>query len=370
MAEKRLFKKKGGAAEGTAAVSSAATMQVYKYGRRLKTLEERKRTRVTLIILLFVALLAIFAVGCCLGPYAISIPDIFKTFFGAGTPKTEMVLFTFRLPRLCLAILVGFGMGASGVIMQSLLHNDLASPGTLGVADGSSLFVTLYVAVVAVNIDQPVMLPILALIGGLISAFIIYLLGTKRKKPISSTKLIMTGVAMGAGYSAVATFAMYILDETQLEFIQRWQAGELWGTQWSYILVLAVWLLAFGVVLMYNANTLNAINLGYDVATGLGVNIKFSFIFLSFIAVGMSSASVAFGGNFFFLGLIGPHIARKMVGTDARFLIPAAGVTSSIIIVAANILVENVEIFINIPTGIFVSIIAVPYFLYLLMKSR
>ena len=206
--------------------------------------------------------------------------------------------------------------------------------------------------------------------GGLISYFIIYMLGTKRGKPISSTKLIMTGVAMGAGYAAVGTFAMYILDESQLEFIQRWNSGELWGAQWNYILILTVWLVVFGVVLMYNARILNAINLGYDTATGLGVNVKFSFALLSFIAVGMSSAAVAFGGNFFFLGLIGPHIARRVVGSDARFLIPAAGVTSSVIIVAANILVENVEIFINIPTGIFVSIISVPYFLYLLIKAR
>ena len=145
---------------------------------------------------------------------------------------------------------------------------------------------------------------------------------------------------------------------------------DLKGNQLYQHLILAIWLLIFGAVLMWNAKTLNAINLGYDVATGLGVNVKASFTLLSFLAVGMSSAAVAFGGNFFFLGLIGPHIARRIVGTDTRFLIPAAGVTSAIIIVAANILVENVEIFINIPTGIFVSILAVPYFLYLLIRQR
>lgn len=317
-----------------------------------------------------VLLLAIFLTGCCLGPYAIKFPEVLGTLAGKGTYQARLVIFDFRLPRLCLAILVGIGMGASGVIMQNLLHNDLASPGTLGVADGSSFFVTLYVALIAKKIDQPVWLPILALVGGLISAGIIYLLGTKRKRPISSTKLIMTGVAMGACYSAVGTFAMYVLDETQLEFIQRWQSGELWGTQWNYIMILTVWLFIFGILAMWQSNKLNAINLGYDIATGLGVSVKAAFMMLSFLAVGMSSASVAFGGNFFFLGLIGPHIARRIVGTDARYLIPAAGVVSSIIIVAANILVENVEIFINIPTGIFVSILAVPYFLYLLVKAK
>lgn len=330
---------------------------------------QRARLRIMRILLLLILLLAIFASGCCIGPYALKLREVLETLAGGGTENSRLVLFDFRLPRLCLAILVGIGMGASGVIMQALLHNDLASPGTLGVADGSSLFVTLYVALIAKNIDRPVLLPVLALIGGLISYAIIYALGTKGKKNISSTKLIMTGVAMGAGFGAIGTFAMYVLDESQLEFIQRWNSGELWGTRWDYILILTVWLALFGAVLMYNARVLNAINLGFDIATGLGVNVKAAFTLLSFLAVGMSSAAVAFGGNFFFLGLIGPHIARRMVGSDARFLIPAAGVTSAVIIVSANILVENVGIFINIPTGILVSILSVPYFLYLLMKA-
>ena len=330
----------------------------------------RSRARIVRIVLLLLLLLLIFVTGCCLGPYAIPAGSVLRTLLGQGSPREQMVIFDYRLPRLVLAILVGIGMGASGVIMQNLLHNDLASPGTLGVADGSSLFVTLYVALIAKKVEQPVLLPLLALIGGLISAVIIYLLGTKRKKPISSTKLIMTGVAMGACYSAVGTFAMYVLDESQLEFIQRWQSGELWGTEWNYILILSVWLLVFGMITMYFAKTLNVINLGYDIASSLGVNVKFSFGMFAFLAVAMSSASVAFGGNFFFLGLIGPHIARRIVGTDTRYLIPASGAVSAVIIVAANILVENVEIFINIPTGIFVSILAVPYFLYLLIKAR
>ena len=333
------------------------------------SMEERHKVNIRRIVLLMILLLAVFLVGCCLGPYAVSVKEVFMTLIGKGSDKAKLAVIGFRLPRLCLALLVGFGMGASGVIMQGLLHNDLASPGTLGVADGASLFVTLYMALIVKKVDQPVLLPILSLAGGIASAVIIYLLGTKKGKPISSTKLIMTGVAVSACYSAAGTFAMYVLDESQLEFIQRWQAGELWGTEWNYILILTVWHLIFGALAMYSARVLNAINLGYDIAAGLGVSVKKSFIYLSFLAVAMSSASVAFGGNFFFLGLIGPHIARRIVGSDARYLLPAAGAVSSVIIVAANILVENVGIFINIPTGIFVSILAVPYFIYLLIQA-
>lgn len=334
------------------------------------SLEMRNRKRIQIIWILVIALAVLFVIDCCLGQYALSVKEVFQTFIGKGSDNAKLVMYEFRLPRICLAILVGIAMGASGVIMQHLLHNDLASPGTLGVADGSSLFVTFYVALIAGNVDQPILLPILALAGGMISAVIIYLLGTKKNKPIAPIKLVMTGVAVSAAYSAAGTLAMYALDETQMEFLQRWQSGELWGTRWDYILILFVWTMVFLFLAMRQAHTLNVINLGYDIAAGLGVNVKKAFLSLSFTAVAISSAAAAFGGNFFFLGLIGPHIARKLIGSDARILIPASGIVSALIITGANLLVENIPLFMNIPTGIFVSILSVPYFIYLLIRNE
>ena len=294
------------------------------------TTAQRNRRRIIIIISLFILLLIIFLIGCCIGQYALSLDMVFKTFFGNGNKNSNMVIFEFRLPRLCMTILIGLGMGASGVILQNLLHNDLASPGTLGVADGSSLFVTLYFAFIAKNNESPELLPILAFAGGIISTLIIYLLSTKKRKQISPIKLIMTGVAMGACYGAISTFLMFILDETQLASLQRWSAGDISNTiPWTNVLVLFIWITVLLIISMLLTRILDVINLGYDIATGLGVNIKIMFFVLIFVAVAMSSASVAFGGNFFFLGLIGPHIARKLVGTKTKYLIPAAGVVSA-----------------------------------------
>ena len=318
---------------------------------------------------LLALLAAVFLLGCNTGQYRVAPLEVFWTLLGKGSPTAQLVLIEFRLPRLCLAAMVGLGMGMSGVIMQDLLHNDLASPGTLGVSAGSGLFVTLYAAFFSSQRGMALMLPVLAMAGGLVSAGLIFLLGANRRKPLQPTRLIMTGVAMSSAYGAFGTFLTLLIDENRLEFLQRWQSGELGGTQWNYIAIFGVWLLVFLVLTYRQSYVLNVINIGYDVARGLGVNVGRQFVFLSFCAVALSSSSVAFGGNFFFLGLIGPHIARRLVGTDARVLLPASGIVAGIIVMLADMLVQGISLFANIPTGIIVSVLSVPYFLYLLIKS-
>lgn len=321
-------------------------------------------------VIIFVLMMIVFLVGCNVGQYKMSVWDTLKTLFGGGDRYMKLAVFEFRLPRLCLSILVGMGMGMAGVVMQNLLHNDLASPGTLGVSEGSGLFVTIYVAFIKSKVAGAIVMPLLALAGGLLSAGLIFLFGTKKKQRIQPTRLIMTGVAMSSAYGAASTFMMLVLDQNKLEFLQRWQSGELWGTEWEYIGVFFVWVLIFGGMILWNSHTLNAIGLGYDIARGLGVNVGRQFVFMSICAVALSSSSVAFGGNFFFLGLIGPHIARRLVGTDARVLLPASGMVAAIIVLVADMLVRGLSLFANIPTGIIISVLSVPYFLYLLIKSR
>jgi ABC-type Fe3+-siderophore transport system permease subunit len=298
----------------------------------MKITNKKQMTLFILILLLFI----LSVVSINFGKMSLSPSEVWQVFTGSGTVKQQMVVFDFRLPRIILGIFVGIGMGVSGVIMQSLLKNDMASPGTLGISSGSGLFVLMYI--VLFKADSP-------------------------------TGLILTGVAVGSGYGALTTMLSLKLDERQMDFIQKWQAGNLWGDDWKYLNILVPWILILSIYTIYKSNTLNTIHLGNDTAMGLGVAVKKEFISLMFVAVALSSGSVALGGNFFFVGMIAPHMARKLVGANHFFVIPVSGLLGGIIIILADTITRSVSLGSDVPTGIVITVLSTPYFLYLLSKA-
>ncbi|OAZ43421.1 sugar ABC transporter substrate-binding protein [Paenibacillus polymyxa] len=297
--------------------------------------------------------------------------EVFKVIIGEGTNKQNLIVFEFRLPRIVLSVLVGIGMGISGCIMQSLLKNDMASPGTLGISSGSGLFVLLYITLFASEgLLSPIILPGLAFAGGLTAAFLIFMFAFRRGRDISPTGLILTGVAMGSGYSALSLILTLRLDKQQYDFALRWQAGDLWGDDWSYIMVLLPWVLIICLYVFYRSNTLNMLNLGNQTASGLGVAIKREFIGLTIAVVALASGSVALGGNFFFVGMVSPHLARRLVGPDHKLLLPTTALVGALVILIADTLTRTISFGADIPTGIIITILVTPYFLYLLSKAN
>ncbi|MXO81616.1 iron chelate uptake ABC transporter family permease subunit, partial [Paenibacillus sp. OT2-17] len=242
----------------------------------------RNTRGISIILLLVVLTLLVAVLSMNVGKMNLSPLEVFKVIIGEGTSKQNLIVFDFRLPRIVLSILVGIGMGISGCIMQSLLKNDMASPGTLGISSGSGLFVLMYITLFASEgLLSPILLPGLAFAGGLTAAFLIFMFAFRRGRDISPTGLILTGVAMGSGYSALSLMLTLRLDKQQYDFALRWQAGDLWGDDWSYIMVLLPWVLIICFYVFYRSNTLNTLNLGNQTASGLGVAIKREFIGLT-----------------------------------------------------------------------------------------
>ncbi|MDN4085150.1 FecCD family ABC transporter permease [Paenibacillus polymyxa] len=330
----------------------------------------RNSRGISIILLLSVLTLLVAILSMNVGKMNLSPLEVLKVIIGEGTSKQNLIVFEFRLPRIVLSVLVGIGMGMSGCIMQSLLKNDMASPGTLGISSGSGLFVLLYITLFASEgLLSPIILPGLAFAGGLTAAFLIFMFAFRRGRDISPTGLILTGVAMGSGYSALSLLLTLRLDKQQYDFALRWQAGDLWGDDWNYIMVLLPWVLAICFYVFYRSNTLNTLNLGNQTASGLGVAIKREFIGLTIAAVALASGSVALGGNFFFVGMVSPHLARRLVGPNHKLLLPTTALVGSLVILIADTLTRTISFGADIPTGIIITILVTPYFLYLLSKA-
>lgn len=325
----------------------------------------------TIIFILIIILLVVAVISVNSGKMNLSPLEVFNVLLGKGTAKQNIIVYDFRLPRIVLTVFVGIGMGTAGCVMQSLLRNDMASPGTLGISSGSGLFVLLFIVIFKVDsVPSAIALPLLAFVGGMTAAILIFFLAYRKGRSISPTGLILTGVAVGSGYSALTTILTLKLDENQMDFIQRWSAGSLWGDNWTYISILAPWVLILFLYVLYKSRILNTLNLGEQTATGLGVAVKKEFIALAVVAVALSSGSVALGGNFFFIGMISPHMARRFVGSNHKLLIPTASLVGSIIILLSDTITRTISLGTDVPTGIIITVLSTPYFLYLLVKSN
>ncbi|MBD2844388.1 iron ABC transporter permease [Paenibacillus sp. IB182496] len=324
---------------------------------------------INVLLLVLIAVFAVISVNA--GKMNLSPMEVFNVLLGNGTERQNLIVFDFRLPRIVLAILVGMGMGAAGVVMQSLLRNDMASPGTLGISSGSGLFVLFFVVYMAsAGASSFIALPLLAFVGGMMATALIFLLSYRRGRELSPIALILTGVALGSGYGALTTFLTLKLDDSQMDFMLRWLAGSLWGDDWRYIAILAPWILILLAYIFYKARILNTLHLGNQTAEGLGLAVKPEFLGLSVAAVALSSGSVALGGSFFFIGLIAPHMARRLVGPDHKLLIPAASLAGGLIVILADTITRTMSLGGDVPTGIVITVISVPYFLYLLAKEN
>ncbi|MGV7118512.1 FecCD family ABC transporter permease [Paenibacillus sp. SORGH_AS_0306] len=333
----------------------------------------RKRTIRTTITLIVLALIAfgVLLLSMNTGFSKMSPLEVLSTLFGGGTPKQHLILFEFRLPRIVIALLVGIGLAIAGAILQGVSRNGLADPGILGINSGAGLAVVLYVVTNPQREStSPMLLPFLALIGAFAAAIIIYLMAYKRHKGISSARLVLSGIALAAGINALMIVLTIRLDPNEFNFIATWQAGSIWGSSWKFVIALLPWLIVLIPIALWKARQLDVFSLGDETATGLGSHLNIQRMILLVVAVAISAACVAVSGGIGFIGLLGPHIARRLVGPRYEHVIPVSALIGAVLLLTADMvgrsLLQNSEI----PAGVMVAIIGAPYFLYLLARSK
>lgn len=304
----------------------------------------------------------LFGLSIRLGTYTLSFEEIWAAF--QPDDKNYFTLMEYRLPRAVLAILLGSALAISGVLVQSVVRNPLASPDILGINNAAGL-VAVSVLMFLPNLAFYWM-PIFAFLGGVLSFVILWIVCGFNFRPI---KMAIIGVALSALWAAISHYLM-LTNPVEINTAMLWLTGSLWGRSWSYLNVVLPWLVVLLPLPFIFCRDLDTLGLGENKASTLGVTVNKVQISVLVLAVALSTTAVAICGPIAFLGLVAPHLARRLVGGRHRTLLPAALIIGALLLQLSDILARVIDPPTELPAGILTAIIGAPYFFYLLMRTK
>lgn len=332
--------------------------------------QDTKRAFIVTTVFSFISIAAVL-VSLNTGSLKIPPVKVIQTFLGQGDFQSSTVLFDYRLPRIVITMLAGVGLGISGAILQGLSRNPLADPGILGLHAGAALGLIIFVTFFhSMDENASLFIPLFTFGGGALTALLILLLAYDPYRGILPIRLILVGIAISAGFSAITLFFSLRLNEETYNFASRWLVGNVWGRDWIHVIALLPWILILAPFTWIKSKTLNALSLGDDIASGIGVSVGKNRLLLLATAVGLSCASVAMAGGIGFIGLVAPHLARRLAGPMYQHFLPLSGLIGLIILVLADTIGRSIFQPNAIPAGIVVAATGTPYFLYLLAKTK
>ena len=234
---------------------------------------------------------------------------------------------------------------------------------------GAGLFIAAYIVLFSgSSVTYSILLPILAFAGSICTAAVDYFLSLTRQG-LSPRRLLLVGIAMSTAISSATTMLMLRMSDSEYAFVQNWLSGSIWGANWQNVTLLTIGLALLLLAVFYKSRTLNVLVLGQQTATGLGVDVPRQTVLLLAAAIGMSSLCCSVGGGLSFVGLVCPHLARRLVGPNYRVLLGTTVLTGGVLMVFSDIISRTLLSPNEIPIGIVAAVIGAPYFLYLLVKS-
>jgi iron complex transport system permease protein len=332
-----------------------------------------KRKRLFLLVGLLLLILCVI-IAAQNGPIDIPFADVVRYIFTFDTAGTGRFIWNIRMVRIIGALFAGAGLAVAGVVMQCILRNPLASPFTLGISSSAAFgasFAIIFLGAGSsmtstVSINNPYITTVCAFLFSLVATGSILLL-TKITR-VSAETMILAGVAISAMFSAGLSFMQYIATDSQLGNIVAWTFGDLGKATWSWNSLILLVLLPVVLYYFYKRWDYNAMDAGEDTAKGLGVNTERERIVGMVLSSVLSAFIVSFFGIIAFIGLLGPHIARMIIGSDHRYLIPLSIILGAIILVAADGIGQVILYPSVVPVGIITSMLGGPLFIYLLIR--
>ena len=333
-----------------------------------------KNRKFVLVIGILISLIFItFLASLNMGSLSIEPGDVIKTLIGQGSKSHEIAIFKLRLPRIVIAILVGTALATAGTILQGVTKNDLADSGILGINSGAALFVVVYIYLMNGNVYDGMSnltiftMPVVALCGAVFGAFLIYALAWKNG--INSSRLLLIGIGINTAFTSILTIFQLRFTTQEFNRVMAWTSGSIWGASWKYVLAVLPFILIFMALTIYKSRYLDTLNLGDEVATGLGIEVEKERRKLIIYAVILAGVATSVAGSIGFLGLVAPHIGRKLVGPKHKKLILTASLIGILILLVSDTISRNLIAPMEIPVGIVVAIIGVPYFFYLMLAE-
>ncbi len=322
------------------------------------------RSRIIVTFTLILAIVAgIIAIG--VGGVYIPISDILNTLFGSSSEAVNTtIIWDIRLPRVLLAMIVGANIAISGALLQAVMGNPLADPGLTGVTSGAAACVLVIMLAVP---EYTQFIPIAAFGGGLIAASIVYALAWRRSG-ISPVTIILSGVAVNALCGGLIGLLTIIYSD-RLPAAVQWLNGSLAAKGNNALMMVLPYAIVGWILSFFAIRKANIIRLGDQVASNLGENVNRIRILLSLLAVFLAAISVAAIGMIGFVGLVVPHMARLLVGSDYKYMMPMSMGLGALVLLIADTGGRTLFSPLDIPAGILMAVLGAPYFLYLMRKK-
>jgi iron complex transport system permease protein len=331
-----------------------------------------KRSMIILFITFIITLLSI-VLSLSIGERFISFDRIFKAIFGMGSGGDRLIINTLRLPRTLVAFFVGASLGLSGAVLQGVVKNPLAAPNIIGITDsgsvGALIFLTLFTDPKNNSLTTSIFyMPVFAFIGAFSAVILVYVLAFK--KGVNPFRLILIGIAISGAAKAITSVLIINGPVVFIKEAQLWIIGTVYGSNWTHVKLIGSWFVILFIITMIFIRELNIQNLDDGISYSLGSSVEKNRFILMVLSAAMAAGAVAVGGGISFIGLIAPHISRKLTNSSFENIVPLSTLVGGIIVVLSDMAARSLFFPLDLPVGIFTALIGAPFFIYLLIKNQ
>lgn len=323
--------------------------------------------RVPLVLaVLMLSTVVLMVLAIAIGAVTIPPLEVVRSLLGTGSGEYDFIVRDLRLPRILIALVTGVALGTAGTILQGLTRNPLAAPEIIGITAGANVAAVL-VAIVIPGVPL-LLMPLAAFAGAVIATTIVYALAWRGG--MSPTRLILVGIGVTMVGQAVVGGIINFAPVFRVTRVIGWLSGSVYGRGWVHLLPSVIWISVLLPTAFLLSRRLDVLQLGGDVARGLGVHLERTRGLLLLCSVALAAAAVAVAGPVGFVGLLAPHISRFLVPNTHTGLMPTAALVGGLMVLFADTIGRTVLAPIEIPVGVVTAIVGVPYFLFLLLRMQ